>query len=87
MDGYEARSYLATVRNVKKGLKTRSLIVKALKEGLIDTNTIARAVGRSYSATLKQLRKMEQDGIVVRISGKPSMWKLTGRGQQELRSI
>lgn len=84
MDGYEAKSYLATTRNVRKGLETRSLIVKALKEGLIDTNAIAEAIGKSYSATLKQLRRMEQDGIVIRIPGRPSIWRLTGRGQQEL---
>lgn len=84
MDGYEAKSYLATTRNVRKGLETRSLIVKALKEGLTDTNAIAEAIGKSYSATLKQLRRMEQDGIVTRIPGKPSIWRLTGRGQQEL---
>ncbi|MEM2740377.1 MAG: winged helix-turn-helix domain-containing protein [Candidatus Bathyarchaeia archaeon] len=87
MDGYEAKSYLATIRNVRKGLETRSLIVKALKEGLIDTNAIAEAIGKSYSATLKQLRRMEQDGIVTRTSGKPSIWRLTGRGQQELQPI
>jgi len=84
MDEYEAKSYLATTRNVRKGLKTRSLIIKALRKGLIDTNAIAETIGKSRSATLKQLRRMQRDGIVARIPGKPSLWRLTGRGQQEL---
>ncbi|MBS7641585.1 MAG: hypothetical protein QW374_01420 [Candidatus Bathyarchaeia archaeon] len=84
MDRYDAKSYLVTTRNVKKGLRTRSRIIELLRIGISDANTISEAIGRSYSATLKQLRKMERDGIVVRVSRRPSTWRITGKGQQEL---
>lgn len=80
----EPRSYISAVRNVAKGVQTRTMIIRRLERKMATAREIAESIGRSYTATLEQLRKMERSGVVARLRGRPSLWRLTGRGQQKL---
>ena len=78
---YEALAFLRTIKNVKKGLITRSKIIRILKTRSSTTKEIANEVNLSYSTVRRHLKLMEKEGIVIRIYRK---WKLTGKGQQDL---
>ncbi len=78
---FDPLAYLRSIRNVRKGLETRSKIIKVLRKGNSSTKEIAKIIGMSYSTVRRQLRNMEKDKIVIKISQK---WKLTGKGQKML---
>ncbi|MEM4699434.1 MAG: methyltransferase domain-containing protein [Candidatus Nezhaarchaeales archaeon] len=80
-EGLEPRAYLRRIRNVRRGLELRSRIIRALGAGGMTVGELARAVGRSYSSALRQLKNMEREGLVERLGGRPTKWRLTGRGQ------
>lgn len=81
---YESQSYLTIIRNVDRGLKTRSSIIKALKEGYTTIRGISEATGIRYQTILRHLKNMEKEGVVIRRPGKPYKWNLTGKGQQNV---
>jgi len=81
---YESQSYLTVIRNVDRGLKTRSSIIKALKEGHTTIRGISEATGIRYQTILRHLRNMEKEGVVTRRPGKPYKWSLTGKGEQDV---
>lgn len=82
------RAYLGRIRNVKRGLMTRSRIIELLENGPSTTRRIAGGVGLSQSAVRKQLRNMAAEGIVEgrKIKGR-FLWKLTGAGQSTLEEV
>ena len=77
----EARAYLKSMRNVKRGLELRSSIIRLLKSGEHSVSELARRAGLSYSSVLRQLRNLEREGVVERLGKPPYRWRLTGRGQ------
>lgn len=79
--GYEALAFLRTIRNVKKGLMTRSKIIAILKHNKSTTKEMAEKINMSYSAIRRQLKLMEREKIVRKIGKK---WNLTGYGQREI---
>lgn len=81
---YESQSYLTVIRNVDRGLKTRTTIIRALKRGCESIRQISESTGIKYQTILRHLRNMEKEGVVLRKPGKPYRWSLTGRGQQNL---
>ncbi|MCD6444222.1 winged helix-turn-helix transcriptional regulator [Candidatus Bathyarchaeota archaeon] len=81
---YESQSYLTVIRNVDKGLKTRTSIIKALKEGYTTIRGISEVTGIRYQTVLRHLKNMEKEGVVARKPGRPYKWSLTGKGQQNV---
>ncbi len=77
----EARAYLKSMRNVKRGLELRSTIIRSLKSGEHTVSELAKQAGLNYSSVLRQLRNLEREGVVERLGKPPYRWRLTGRGQ------
>lgn len=81
---YEPQSHLTIIRNVNRGLKTRTLIIKALKSGFTNIKEISKITGVNYQTVFKQIKNMEREGIVIKHEGRPVKWLLTNRGQKSI---
>ncbi|MCS6784570.1 MAG: transcriptional regulator, partial [Candidatus Caldarchaeum sp.] len=60
------RAYLTTVKNVRRGLKARSVIVEALEKGELSVAEISRRTKLSQHRVRYHLRRLKTDRIVVR---------------------
>jgi len=74
------------VKNVKRGLKTRTKILNALEKRSSDAAAIVKEKSLSYSVVMHHLRLLEKEGIVKRKGKRPYFWVLTGLGQKRLVS-
>jgi predicted transcriptional regulator len=84
---YHPNAYLASIRNVKLGLKARTRILNVLERRSIDAKAIAEETGAFYGVVMHHLRLLEAEGIVERKGSKPHAWVLTGLGQKRLVSL
>lgn len=82
----DARAYLSGMRNTRRGLETRSGIIKVLMtKGPARVSEISRGLPRCDRTVRRHLTKMEDRGIAVKVRGKrPFIWNLSGVGQQSL---
>lgn len=73
------------MRNVRRGLFTRSRIIETLSKKASTISQIADEIGLSESAVRRHLRNMLAEGIVekLRFRGK-ILWRLSGSGQLDL---
>ncbi|MEM3642229.1 MAG: winged helix-turn-helix domain-containing protein [Candidatus Bathyarchaeia archaeon] len=83
-EGYHPNAYLTDFRNVKLGLKTRTMILNVLEKNSTDAKNLVRETGLPYTVVMHHLKLLEAKGIVQRKSGRPSIWALTGFGQKRL---
>jgi predicted transcriptional regulator len=74
------------VKNVKRGLKTRTKILNALENRSSDAAAIVKEKALSYGVVMHHLRLLEKEGIVNRKGKRPYSWVLTGLGQKRLVS-
>ena len=81
---YHPNAYLTDFRNVKVGLRARTLILNFLEKSSTDAKTVAKETGLPYNVVLHHLKLLEARGIVKRGSKRPSVWVLTGLGQKRL---
>ncbi|MEM1563422.1 MAG: winged helix-turn-helix domain-containing protein [Candidatus Bathyarchaeia archaeon] len=81
---YHPNAYLIDFRNIKLGLKARTLILNFLERSSADAKTIAKETGLPYSVVLHHLKLLESKGIAKRESKRPFVWTLTGLGQKRL---
>ena len=83
----DRRAYLCTIRNIRRGLITRTKILQALDEHN-DTPTaqLARLVEMSYGTILYHLRNMMAEGIVVR-DEETLHWSIGPSEQAELTAF
>ena len=81
---YPPNAYLVDFRNVKPGLKARTLILSALEQGRANAKTIAKRTRLHYGVTMHHLKLLESKEIVQRKGSRPSIWELTGLGQKRL---
>lgn len=73
------------MRNVRRGLLTRSKIIDALSRKASTISQIAEEIGLSKSAVRRHLKNMLAEGIVEKLSFKGKiLWKLSGSGQLNL---
>jgi len=73
------------VRNVKKGLLTRSRIVELLSEKAYTMSQLAEEIGLSESSIRRHLNNMLAEGIVEKIKYRGKvLWRLSGYGQLDL---
>jgi predicted ArsR family transcriptional regulator len=81
---YHPNAYLTDFRNVKLGLKARTLILNFLERVSADAKTVAKETGLPYNVVVHHLKLLEARGIVKRGGKRPSVWALTGLGQKRL---
>ena len=72
------------MKNVKSGLKARTIILEALETRLSNAAYIAKEKSLSYGVVLHHLRLLENEGTVNRKGKRPYFWMLTGLGQKRL---
>ena len=77
-------AYLRNVRNVKAGLRARSIILQALEGNPAAASKIAKEATLTYSVVMHHLRLLQDEGIVDRKGSRPSLWVSTGLGQKRL---
>lgn len=73
------------MRNVRRGLLTRSRIIDVLSRKASTIQQIAEEIGLSESAVGRHLRNMLSEGVVekLKFEGK-ILWRLSGSGQLDL---
>jgi len=81
---YHPNAYLTDFRNVKLGLRARTLILNFLEKSSADAKTVAKETGLPYNVVMHHLKLLEAKGIARRKSKRPSVWALTGLGQKRL---
>lgn len=78
-------AYLSNIRNVQRGLRTRTLILNVLENGAGDPKTIGGKAQLHYRVVIHHLRLLKTAGIVEQKMGnRPRVWRLTGVGQKRL---
>jgi predicted transcriptional regulator len=82
---YHPNAYLADFRNVKPGLRARTVVLNALERISADAKTIAKQTSLSYVVVMHHLKLLSLRGLVQRKGSRPSVWKLTGLGQKRLQ--
>ena len=83
-DIWHPNAYLSSVRNVRLGLRARTLILNALEKRSMDAKTIAHETGMHYGVVFHHLKLLEVEEIVERKRGRSHTWLLTGVGQRRL---
>ncbi|MCF3652595.1 MAG: ArsR family transcriptional regulator [Aigarchaeota archaeon] len=80
------RAYLRSLRNVRRGLLTRSRIIDVLLSRKASTiQQIAEEIGLSESAVRRHLKNMLAEGVVENLKFKGKiLWRLSGSGQLDL---
>jgi len=79
------KAYLASKRNVKAGLVSRSKILTALEKGRRTIRELSKDTSLSYECISYHLKTMRKDRLVDREPApRPYGWALTPYGQQRL---
>jgi len=78
------KAYLATKRNVKTGLRSRSKILFVLEEAKRGASDISKRSGLGYDCVIYHLRSMKKERLIERSRQRPYVWALTMFGQQRL---
>ena len=81
---FDPNAYLSNIKNIKRGLHARTVILAALEQGSADARTIAKSKGKAYNVVMHHLRLLAAEQIVQRIGRRPYIWQLTGFGQKRL---
>ncbi|MEN2974016.1 MAG: winged helix-turn-helix domain-containing protein [Candidatus Caldarchaeales archaeon] len=85
MSKVNPRAYLSRIKNVKRGIDTRSRILEIISSKPSTLKNIAEEVKRSNSSVRRHLKNMEAEGIVKSYKYKRRViWTQTGMGQTEL---
>ena len=83
-EAYHPNAYLASIKNMKLGLRARTRILDVLEKLSVDAKSVAKNAGMPYASVMHHLKLLEAEGIVNRKGGKPYVWTLTGLGQKRL---
>jgi len=81
---YHPNAYLLDYRNIKPGLKSRTVILNLIEEASSEAKNISERSGLNYRVVLHHLKLLESRGVVERRGNRPYIWKLTGLGQKRL---
>jgi len=82
---YHPNAYLASIKNVKLGLRARTKILNVLEQLSGDAKEVGKESGLRYGVAMHHLKLLVAEGIVER-KGRPYVWVLTGRGQKRLQT-
>ena len=83
-EAYHPNAYLSSIKNIKRGLRARTRVLRILEKHSADAKAVAIETEMSYGVVVHHLRLLEAEGIVERKGGKPHGWSLTGLGQRRL---
>jgi hypothetical protein len=83
---YHPNAYLASIRNVKLGLRARTRLLNVLEKLKGDARKVAKESGLRYGVAMHHLKLLAAEGIVERRGGRPYVWGLTGLGQKRLET-
>ena len=84
---FHPNAYLSEKRNVKRGLESRTKILRVLERESATASVLASKSKLSYFVVLHHLGLLGAEKIVSgNRSKKPYIWKLTGMGQQRLKA-
>lgn len=82
------RAYLYRIKNVKKGLDTRSRILELIESKPLTIKEISERVNRSTSSIRRHIKNMEAEGIVKSQKYKGRLlWMPTGIGQRAIEEV
>ncbi len=98
---YHPNAYLERKRNVVRGLKARTKILKVLtmaaainkgeeireKGNELTIKAVSKSAAMSYPSSFHHLRLLEEEEIVKREGKRPYKWILTGKGQRSLDEL
>lgn len=84
---YHPNAYISDIRNVKLGLRARTLILNILEKHSGDAKTIGKEAGIPYSVAMHHLKLLETGGAIKRKGKRPHVWELTGLGQKRLINL
>jgi predicted transcriptional regulator len=83
---YHPNAYLASIKNMKLGLRARTKILNVLEKLSDDAQEIAKESGLRYGVVMHHLKLLAAEDIVERKGGRPYVWGLTGIGQKRLET-
>lgn len=84
---YHPRAYLAGMRNVTRGLESRTKILETMEKGKTQIREIGEKTGLSPSCVGYHLRLLKRQRVVsMTESGRAGRWSLTKYGQEKLFS-
>ena len=79
------KAYLASKRNVRAGLISRTKILLALEKGRKNAREVAKEAGLSYACVAYHLNAMRKDRLLDKLTKtRPFTWGVTPFGQQKL---
>lgn len=79
------KAYLASKRNVRAGLISRTKILLALEKSRRNAKEVAKEAALSYDCVAYHLKAMRRDRLVDKLTKtRPFTWGLTPFGQQKL---
>ncbi len=80
------KAFLTRRRNVKVGVRARSLILSSLEGGPKKTREICRETGFSYLKVAYHLKSLLRERFLESGRKRPYVWTITEYGQQTLAS-
>ncbi len=82
---YHPRAYISGMRNVNRGLASRSKIIDAMEKGKTRINEISEKTGLTESCVSHHLRLLLRQRVVSSVAvGRGNRWSLTKYGQEKL---
>ena len=81
---HHPKAYLTLKRNIQPGLSARTQIILVLETRKSTIKKLSRETGLKYATILYHLHLLEAENILKRKGIRPSIWTLTGAGQQRL---
>jgi predicted ArsR family transcriptional regulator len=81
---HHPKAFLTHKRNVQPGLSTRTQIISVLEKRASTIKRLSKETRLSYATVLYHLHLLEAEKILNRRGSRPSVWELTGAGQQRL---
>lgn len=85
MPPYHPRAYISGIRNVNRGLASRSKILEALEKGKVRLIEISEKSGLTESCVSHHLKLLLKQRVVSSVAvGRSNRWTLTRYGQERL---
>jgi len=75
---------LQQIKNIRNGLKARTVLLNLLETRISDASSIAKETLLSYGVVMHHLKLLERENTVLRKGHRPYVWELTGLGQKRL---
>jgi len=81
---FHPNAYLSRIKNIKRGLRARSLVLNVLERHSADGKSIGNEANLHYGVVVHHLKLLAAEGLVEAKGNRPRVWCLTGLGQRRL---